>query len=217
MKPLSRKDLRQHAAELVIALCLCGGGYFFFVKPAETELAKTNAAIAQAQSLVTQANTTRLNWSANRAALDRAERLAEEIDLRSMSARDETAMFTTLSQTAADYGVLVDAIQPARQAAKPHAAPPAGGAAPAREPSDVVTSYTIELRGGYANVVRMLAALEEENAYTVIERVQLQTIADPERPLVRAVIKLDRLAFDTALLHEAIAGTEDPAHAEGTP
>lgn len=212
MRTLTREELRRHASELVIALCLCGGGYYFFVKPVEAELTQTRQAIVEARHEAHEAEMHARNEPRSRMAIERGVRLAEEVDVKSRSARDEAAMFTTLSQTAAELGVLVDAIQPNRQNTRSASTADIGAAGEnVPPPDDVVTSYTVELRGGYAEIVRMLAILEGQSAYSVVRRVQVQTIADPDRQIVRAVISLDRLAFDTSALKAMVAGAEEDA------
>ncbi|CAN5812437.1 hypothetical protein BH11PLA1_BH11PLA1_16860 [soil metagenome] len=183
----------------VIALAILAGGYFFFVEPRERELAQVQAQVAHAQGERSQRDSQGLSIAQLRDLDARAQKSAAGLKRRNAPAADEAALFESIMKLAGDTSVRVESMNPAgRTTAAPPPAPAAGATSLSVAPGarDSRTQYSLQVQGGFENLIAFIEALQRDMGYTGVRSLRIAPINTPGTNLVQATIETEHAYFD---------------------
>lgn len=200
-------------SQFTIACCVCGGAYHFLVIPAKTALADTRAAVSKQLSTVgTQSPASQITpdqlRSIDRATMAKAMMMSE----RSRPAQSEATMFQTVSDIASATGVRLEQLTPQRESPRvrtvapapalapsvPPRSPSSGPEAPVAAPKDTSVGYQFDVSGTYAQLTAFIASLSRDLGFTSITSVRFTLVGERDPDLLRAEIRTQHFAFDTA-------------------
>lgn len=181
------------AAELAIALMVCGAAYGFVIRPME---ARVGAMRARAEAMIAQGVGAS---SAGAVTIDELERAAEDIRRtahelhgRGRDALDEAGMFAALADLARTHELRLEQLQPSA-GRMPPPKPAADGAPP---PADRAVGYTLTVRGEFSNVATFLRELPRRFANSAVLGARISAAVDPQEPAVTAIVTTNHWVFD---------------------
>lgn len=179
MNPLHRATI----AEVAIAVAVCAAAQLAIVEPAREAARK--AADRLSRTLPEQDATAQGPATPEEEA---AAALAARLQLRSIPARDENALFNQISQLATQERVSLESMGAAQ----------AGGTSVVGA-AQVVRSYTLSFQGAFPEVTAFIRALEGRVGLLTVSACEMRA-GDPERPTVVQVrLVIDLIDASTAL------------------
>lgn len=196
---------RALAAQGVIGLSLCLGGYAAIVSPIKSRLASAQESLATASASAEQASAVEGSLATVMDRLAEAQREARAIEEAGIAARNQEVLYAAVSARAADLGIRVDEFNPLDTGRTAPGTPVSG------RPGDAVLRCTLSATGSYADLAAFLHALGDEFGFGAVRAVRLSpTTGDAGGPMCHAEIQTEHYAADASPLPLAAPSEEHP-------
>jgi hypothetical protein len=202
---MSSSAARSLAAQGVIGLALCLGGYASVVVPLRERLGAARADLASAEARAEEARAVEASMASVMDRLSRAQRQASEVSEAGRMARSQEALYASINARASGLGVRIDEFAPVDPG------PARGGAGPDRGSAagDVVLRCRFAATGTYGKLARLLRAISEENGFSAIRSVRLNAGSTGDE--VYAEVETEHYSPDpTPRTRPGSAGEEHP-------
>jgi hypothetical protein len=188
------RQIRELAAQGLIGIAICIGGYFMFVAPVREDLARIAVRMAEAEQAIREYDLLRDRIAIITDELKRAEEQAGMIEQSGRMARDHRELFAGVMRLAAAHGARVDQITPVQAAAARPSLRTAGGQ---ETNGDVTVGYRMTVVAAYGELGEFLGALRGQLGYTSVRSVRIVP-ADDHGESVHATIETEHFFFDPA-------------------
>lgn len=190
---IRREDARQVLSAAMIACGVCVAAWLFTARPVAAQLEEAEARVRTAREQAKRAVSLETDPDASEARLEEAQRRSALV--RDLAARtgDPMALYDRIGALAAEHGVEVDRMRPARVAEKSRGD---------EFPGDAV-GFALTVRGGYEGVARLIGGLERELGFSSCLRWQVAPEWRDGERMVSATIETVHLRIDLA---RAMAG-----------
>jgi hypothetical protein len=185
--------MRSLAAQGVIGLSVCLGGYAAVVMPLRERLGAARAQVAEAEARTAEVRAIEASMASVMERRARTERQIADLAAAGAMARSQEAVYTEVNARAADFGLQIDEFSPVDR----------GREAPGQErsgllPGDAILRCRFAATGTFGELALLLCAVSEESGFVSIRSVRLSPAGDTEQPLVHAEVETEHYAVEPA-------------------
>ncbi len=166
---MTPEQVRTLGAQLMIAAAICGGLYAMIADPMRKRASTKEAELAAIVSDHDGAAATLANLPQIVATHDETQRLAARYEEKSLSASDESVMFSQIMDMSARAGVVVAQITPASSGASRGA----GKVEEVLRPGDMSVRYAFSGTGSYTATAEFLEALQTDWGYCTLKNCRI--------------------------------------------
>jgi len=189
MSPINRELI----AQLIIALAVCVGAWYFLVRPKVTELNTIRSAIAQHQMNGSGSQSDPLVALAQRAVTLRSR--IEQIQQQNALTHDTSDLYATVQSLAEKHNIEIIQLQPGADAGR-------------RDAESLVTRREIRMSvlGSYENVAAFLEHFNDARVFIVPVSLTVSPVQRDDQPLVQVNLTCEALQFSVERVLEKLKG-----------
>lgn len=165
---------RSLLAQILIAVVVCGGAYYFGVGSLKAKLMSARAAVRDREHEIAQYKAfSEIQQRPPEQELDHWLECATKLDQASQQAVDSSTLYNTINEMAGRFGVKVERVEPKGHASRSHRTSDTEDG-----PAIESISYTITFSGSYGAVVGFIAALDTGTGMCSAESIRLVPSTD---------------------------------------
>jgi len=184
---VNQEQSKKILPELIITAAVLYGLWSLVVSPLRESLSQAQAAHANMIEQTRIAGDPKLSTPRLQMVMDAIDGAINDIERRSVVARDQTTLQARLMEIGADAGIRIDRVSPAQTRS-----------IKAGDYDDRVVSFEIDCSGQYRDIADFLARVEESIGLTRIDRISIRPDTTGSGAAVRAKLRTMHFSFDTS-------------------